>query len=741
MELESNRFYIFKHEETTSIQTGWNCYSLSDMVADELLEQSGIAGLFSDDLPVGDTYFFVKQINNPFYSIQKHLNDNADLFSLINQDSPIERICLEQAADLQNALIGQCPFLRVCLSYNASSDFCVFVPISCVNYLESIDASIDYYIKKAEADYLEINDHYFDELNIQKDRIIKRFSSQKLYRYGRHYRDYMQILNALTSPEGKTVEELQEHMLIGALCLHTFLGEVYFRRSTPSGEILYEDSEVESLRETLSSEPFINLFNLCLKQSSLKNEYHDGIWSVHFLARAMLISIMKTSDCSDVEKKTARPYLYQHNNFFGFVPFFSKKQSEITSFYYDHLIPAYNFGFLAIPQRYETNLLECFPAFIHEFFHYIAQSNRCARNCLIVELVVRAVLFKLNEALLISKSFGAAKILNTFVENITLSLLSFTKTPIVSKEQMPDIKDEEAADSMAFLFKMGMLQDFDFKRIYERSLGQTAQNTPDQQQYTIFANIALSKMEECVESWKHYVQGYALSFTLSLREIRSDISMCHFIESTNTESHKALKRYIDIMAAEPRFAKMSDSVVADSTIIRFGFMTRYLFFKNRIQKVDETQNQIWKSTVLSILDEPSDFPGKDDHTARINLKGYILRYERINLGTTNYQNTHHGISLFEKFIYPQLFDPDSIEDVSSFTGSLLHEGIIKQWEDDLAIQLSHPLFKDLSAIYNRYVFLVQNKKTLQAMQLSWRSRFVFKNLFQLLSQNSYFENN
>ena len=79
-------------------------------------------------------------------------------------------------------------------------------------------------------------------------------------------------------------------------------------------------------------------------------------------------------------------------------------------------------------------------------------------------------------------------------------------------------------------------------------------------------------VQACSDRWDKNMTSYIATFSFAMREIRSDLSMCVILDMT-------LYDYIKVLADEPAFAESSKKWIADSTVLRFGFMTRLLYTK------------------------------------------------------------------------------------------------------------------------------------------------------------------
>lgn len=549
------------------------------------------------------------------------------------------------------------------------------------------------------------------------ERILSRSQIQHAYRSNPSYREHLAVIQELLNAPVSSDDEALEYTLIASLQLHAMLIETRRRWSNDYGELHYEDSATANFLEKISYMKRRDLRQF-IEQSSPQSRWHDLIWSLMFISRGLLASIMERDPkLISVARRNAHHYLEERNDFFGFMPLVSQRVDSISSYYHDHISPSYNYGFLTIPCRYSNTLWAFFPAYIHEFFHYVAPSNRTERNHVVLRLAVHAVLNPLCTYLCSPKSRDYERY-NNIHHGICehASAISDILEPY-QRENRNNI------DSMYYLIKMQCLNVCDFRKIYDLVV------TPQLPTTSELAQI----QEKCCKLWKDDIASYLRTFTIALREIRSDISMLYFLwRGVDSDMEHGLKRYITILAAEPGFAKTSARSTADSAILRFGFVTRYMVYQiyngsihgeELLIKWREKVNGIIEVLLSSVISEICDFASKDE-LGQITIQkldhlfDYADEYEKMVISKKDGYYTEKWHSLFENLIYPQMSGK-----------SHESEGLVGSWEHDIIEIVMHNFPQKLSEIYQVYEKSAIKGDYKKVFDIEYNSRMIFRKLF------------
>lgn len=362
------------------------------------------------------------------------------------------------------------------------------------------------------------------------------------------------------------------------------------------------------------------------------------------------------------------------------------------------------------------SFLSFFPAYIHELFHYISPSNRHDRNEVILKLAIHSVLNPLYIHLASSK--------RQVIYDRVHRLIYYSCKELSDYFEPNEISDSNDIDSMYYIIKMQCLQMLDFGRCYEHA---TSYFSDDEE----FNSIRL----ECIGRWEDF-DSYLRTFVVALREIRSDISMCHFLWKDVDNGETALKRYIAILASEPSFAKYNPDLTADSTILRFGFVTRYLIRQMYKGADDLTLLNLWVDNVCDVIRRlrvskrkgECSFASCDELKCMTieklnNLMQYIAEYKKIALIIPKDDNTRVS-SIFEKLLYSKM-------------SVLIHDSqkdLVSVWEADISGAVSHRFPRELKRIYLKYERALLQGDRERMLYMDLNSRLIFRRLFL------YFEN-
>lgn len=653
--------------------------SKSQEFSDQMLSTESLL-LFTDGVILeDDETFFCELINTPFktreYLIKRSSGNNLYEVSLDLFDS--YRML---AQTINKFFINSKINVRVfCCIYNY--DFCLIS--SSKDDLKIAKIQIDGMLNAF--DVSDIADELLMELTIkQNDKKREQcISSQRRFvKYNPQFRDYMKINNYISNIKCDSTERKMELSLFSSLLLKDLIEETHLYWMYESGEVRQEISEISDIlseRDIL----YFDLFEKFCCQANDDFVYHDWIWCLVFLTQTLLSSLKKRSkkDCDDDKD------IVQHENFFGFVPIVKgKENNEVMSLYTRHISRKFCHGFLLIPEYSIYNLPDYLPAYIHEFFHYIPPKNRTDRNQEILKLVLHTILTNLRNSL-------TAEVYTFFLELFTNEIVNVSSSFGFTKEDIFD------CDSMEFWERITCVFDLaNHKMIYDTVALKTFRRFQD---ISVF-NILRDSRSSCLDSFSQNFRSYICTYTMFMREIRSDIAMCLFFDID-------LEQYIKILAKEPMFARMPKEECADSTIMRFGFMCRYLLGAH----IDKDKSENWINTCCSIIDKLKENDKSLDDSAVINnrydnLSDYLKEYAYISIESNNNSFVPKGESLLEL--------------------SLI--SIISEWEKNVKHYASHEFSKNISLLYRKYL----NASDLEKYKSICGMRFLFRDLYCYNSQ-------
>ncbi len=508
-------------------------------------------------------------------------------------------------------------------------------------------------------------------------RIKCAFEDRKFIQHNPNYNEYLEAILSVNNIQCDSYDRKAELSLFSSLILKDLVEATHLYWMYESGEIRREISDITHIIFERDNKYF-KFFNLFCTQADDRFIFHDWIWCLIFLTQTLLSSL---NNC-DYSQDTA-----EQNNFFGFVPLIiedKKNNSEVKSLFTRHISRKFCHGFLIIPKYSIYTLPEYLPAYIHEFFHYIPPKNRCERNEKILKLVLNSVLSDLRNSLL-------PDLYDEIFELLFIEIMKTAESYGFDNESLFE------CDSMEFTERISNLcARVEFDNIYDKVIWILYKKYKD---FQIVFKLGQHKVD-CVKNFKDSVSSFILTFVMFFREIRSDISMCSFFDM-------GIKDYIDVLAKEPLFSFLPVEKCADSTIIRFGFVCRYLAKKDKNVLKDLSN---WKEYCKIQIDElvekkMSEFPGNDSNVfvKYDNLKNYIDEYENITIETNEDFYTQKGHSFLEEFV---------------------GEDIIKCWEDSITKYISHPFSKEIKFIYNNYI----NNDFYERLVCMSGFRFLFRDL-------------
>ena len=227
---------------------------------------------------------------------------------------------------------------------------------------------------------------------------------------------------------------------------------------------------------------------------------------------------------------------------------------------------------------------------------------------------------------------------------------------------------------------------------------------------------------ECIESWERFSKSYLQTYTMAFREIRADMAMCILLDMSLIE-------YVEIMALEPTWATYSADQTADSSIIRFGFITRYLFLKTQQRKgVSFGDAEQFNSSYCDEMERVCSSLKQANPNIKKNIDnilGYVKEYFDIMIESESgyYTEQHH--SEFESIIYPPL----QMLAVEKTNPPDERPPIIQEWEQNFEEYKTYKLFDDVKRIYKQYHSYLKEEKYEEAVKLNYQSRLVLRDLF------------
>lgn len=599
-----------------------------------------------------------------------------------------------------------------CLTH--SCDFCVLFPE------DALTTDEFRHLERLAYDWSRFQKWERNESNHAKcddwqKKIIRRLKTVNVYRSNPHFSDQIDVLEKFIFPSTNHTDEINEYFLIAALLLQSMLIESRWRWLNESGEFRYEDSHKSEIMER-AAELKLKDLNMFIDQSAEGSAAHDLIWSIVFISRGILSSVLKQGIDANVSDDTMH-----RNEFYGFLPLVSDDSEELSSYYRDHMSSKFNIGFLSIPKSMTRSVWRFFPAYIHEFFHYLPPTDRNSRNDVITRLCAIAVLNPLYRH--ICKTGPEVSLFSDAVSTMA-RWFSAVENVLESDEN----KEKQRFDSMYYLFKMSSIYVVDFDEVYTNAVNKLLPGDSE----------ALGSVkDECLKLWNEDIYSFILTFTTALREIRSDISMYYLLWYNGEKGRTidTLARYIAILASENGFAKTGAAVTADSSILRFGFMTRYILSKG-VNIQEGTFNARWQKDVRFILKQLAEdkYVGKSRWATKeelekitdkklANLEDYIKEYCNIVFFkdiNRRIDNDHIDL-MFETLLYPK---PPFV----SITDIEPKYGLIESWEEDL-IKISQKSFLvQLRKIYSEYekAAIMGNARKMYIIENN--SRLIFRHL-------------
>lgn len=614
------------------------------------------------------------------YEIRDKLLETNRNDSLVNVAKKFLGIYLDIAKELNDILFEVFPGVQIyCSMY--CYDFCLL----------SSDAECDTiliskFIVNFLNEYFSVDSSKYDrkriysELNIinNQDQIMDcLLNGRQFVKYNPMAFDYVQMNKKLNNIECDSVEQKEELSLLSSLIIKDLIEETHLYWMYESGEVRYENATKNYIL-TKRNKQYFKYFDLFCKQANLESVFHDWLWSLVFLTQTLLASFLYRGVVQNNNGK--------HSNFFGFVPVFEDikdERSELTSHFSRHISKKFCHGFLVVPIDSIQKLPEYFPDYIHEFFHYIPPPDRVKRNKAILTLVLHSVLFDYRIRL---PQEIYDKIVDIIEKRIKLTFAKYnlSDTSIFS------------CDSMEYTERLrAVFNKLSVKELFEEVFYYILENFDAEH-----ALITKSISNKICEVFTERARDFTNTFIFFFREIRSDISMCLLLDIS-------LKQYIKILADEPLFAALDGKDCADSTILRFGFMCRFLC---KFEKSNHIKNDYWLEFCCAQINECiQESISKDDDLNLINkyenLKSYLFEYDSLAIEHFNNQYTEKGKSLLEHILY--------------------EDGLIESWVSGINQYAMHPFAKEIKTIYNKY----NSSNALEKLITLFGMRILFRDLY------------
>lgn len=577
-------------------------------------------------------------------------------------------------------------------------DYCILIP-STVTVLE-----LEAFKKKVTA-FGNEQESIWDnaKLSNRKSKILDRFSSQHVYKYLPCYDLSKTLILELLRSDADTEDRGMECIVFAGNLLSWFLDELNVYLFNKNGEVRSLESDlIEDINTP--THILINSFLKFLSQIGTENLYCDQIWSFLFITKALLFTVLGPQDTSNELS------VFKRYDFSGFVPIVTETVDTMDSSFPDLFAPQRTFAFLQVPVSFNFEFWRQFPAFIHEFFHYVPTNNRQKRNAVIIKLTLQTIINELANKLSFLYDYNNKQKYD-LVEPLCESYKSISYLNTFGKENR--LLSE---DSMFFLGKnIELFSLFDFESAYEAL--PNALNMSDKE-----CEIHSELENECIERWERFSKSHLQTYTMAFREIRADMAMCILLDLS-------LMEYVEIMALEPTWSTYSADQTADSSIIRFGFITRYLFLKTQQKKgvsfggaeqFNSSYRAEMESICLSLKRANPNIVKNID-----NILGYVKEYFDIMIESESGYYTEQYHSEFECVIYPPL----QMLPVEEANTSDRRPPIIQEWEENFEEYRSYKLFNDVKQIYRKYHDYLDEGKYEEAVKLNYQSRLVLRDLF------------
>lgn len=678
------KFYILQTSKTEPKIIDCQVTDCSEYFKHELDISNGDIVLYSENVSLDSSKVYNFNLFRIPYTHKKTIKpscENRDLLTISEQLFSIYCRIVNKA----NESICQ-KFDGVHLLFSIFSfDFCLLYPIDCEkkwNLEEIRDEILGLFTTnqenttsgKATFEELLFRNIYLDNQIILNHCVL---SDRHFVVHNPNFREYMETLYNLREIATDSMDRKLELSLFETLIMKDLVEETHLYWMHESGDLRYE---LNNRIITKQNRQYFNFFNAFRTQAADTHVYGDWVWSLIFLTQTLLASIKKRSleYCYNEHEKES------HSNFFGFVPIIGDGANEVMSFFTRHISKKFCHGFLSVPKKSIYNLPEYFPAYIHEFFHYVPPINRTTRNKVILDLVLHSVLSEVRQELP-KEQFEC--IFELFKNEINEEILKYQF----------DIDEFFQCDSMEYTERLGALfKNIDFPYLYNY-VKLIISNNENSKSYK-----ALKDYEDsCIEKAENAVGDYIRTFVLFFREIRSDIAMCIFFNI-------GLKRYIEILANEPEFSILNTNHCADSIILRFGYMCKHLSSLSKQENVSQDDEKDWYTKCIKTINElisDCDSQDVDIIDKYTNLKFYLEEYNKDFIEHKENQYSEQGSSVLEDLITKKC--------------------VVEDWEACMLSYTKHPFIQGIKTIYNHYI----EKEGLDRLKAICGIKLLFRDLF------------
>lgn len=424
-----------------------------------------------------------------------------------------------------------------------------------------------------------------DTIKRLSSQIMERFNNTYLIKRNVNYEEYKDLMRQMMGASLGSNDRKIYVLMLCTLLLRTIMDETSARWIYESGDTKYETLE-SSVELTRAYELLMAGFQKFLKQASAKSPYSDQVWSLFFITKTLLSTIVGRDRSAienadiDSENMDKEDLLQDYYNFFGFVPYVGNRYTEVASYYPTHIAPDYCYGFLSIPSKEQFKLWSYLPAFIHEFYHYVPPRGRKERNEKILHLAVYSVMSDLFIIMTSARRDEYEKIVASIaasVDQLRSNLIDLRNDrdnlAVSSRSSVTHKNVENYRDTMKYNAVMqDLVYIIDFEELCTKAVLKNNSKSSDFDKISSPIPDYKEWLPKCVSRWEEHMTSFVATFSFAMREIRSDLSMCVILNLD-------LEAYIQLLAKEPAFADSSKNWVADSSVLRFGFMTRLLYIK------------------------------------------------------------------------------------------------------------------------------------------------------------------
>ncbi len=649
-------------------------------------------------VPVGNERQLESQDTYCLYFTHEHFNTRKnvlDTFGKMPFESAIDLLPFESyyadlLSEMTDFLKSSFPFVTGFISLSVY-DYCIAVPTEFQSSFDEIcSMSEDFIASRSLNSQSSSYAKGSTELQCHINTIIDHLNFSYL-RYNMTHDMYLdaipRLLSVNTENDALDSDKLFERAVICALLLRSSQFEV----DTLLTDSNYEQAESSNFQASLLF-PYLNKYEL---QTSSYRASYDTLWSISFISRALIAAILGR------DGRTAPAVPFENNsrnNFKAFIPLYSDAYEEVTSFYTSHISTQDCFSFLILPQNHGTySIWNIFPAFIHEFFHYMPPSNRSKRNSIVLALVIHSVLkpfrqdpdfSKFYSMLFMFLNFSIVHELNINDSQVHLDS-NFRDT--VWNERYALLKSND--DSMFLVEKLyDYFSDFDFEKMLGDEI-KVFSKTPGE--YSLLE-------ERSAKRWHDHIDSFCRTYTIALREIRSDILMCRIL-NLNAED------YIKLLVNEPNFSIKEIDFVADSTVLRFGLMVELLYSSSFSA---DTADGFSLDKIFSVIDGETNANSENKQ----NLKEYIKYYRKKSTDTKD------AYCIFKHLVSESSHRSDADNKDAA--------DLVTDWLGEAELYKKIPLIRNLSSVYGQYR-MAHDRSNADKCLFEYRTRVLFRDLLTM----------